>query len=83
MDRAEVHDRQGSGDVAPGLARALAYAAAPLFAAMALWSGLSANTMDVLCTSLHDGSPLGGMGVMYALMSLFHAGPWLRLIQRR
>jgi len=81
-DRA-LRDRQGSGDAAPGLVRALGYAAAPLFAAMALWSGLSANTIDVLCTSVNDGSPLGGMGVMYALMSLFHAGPWLRLIQRR
>ena len=80
-DRA-LRDRRGSGDADPRLVRALGYAAAPVFAAMALWSGRSANTMDLLCTSLHDGSPLGGMGVMYALMSLFHVGPWLRLIRR-
>lgn len=83
MDRAARNDarrdRTGSGDAAPGLARVLGYAAAPVFAAMAVIAGGEA---DMLCTTLYWGSPLGGMGVMYALMSLFHVGPWLRLIRR-
>lgn len=87
MDRAAgdqtLRDRRGSGDAAPGLANALGYAAAPVFAAMAVVTGLTGAPADMLCTTLYGGSPLGGMGVMYALMGLFHAGPWLRLIQRR
>src|SRR5581483_6893275 len=31
----------------------------------------------------HDASPLGGMALMYALMSVFHAAPWLKLISSR
>lgn len=87
MDRAAgdraLRDRPGSGDTAPGLVRALGYAAAPVFAAMAVVTGLAGGEADLLCTSLYGGSSLGGMSVMYALMGLFHAGPWLRLIQRR
>lgn len=77
-----LRDRSGSGGAAPGLVNALGYAAAPVFAAMAVVTGLSGGEADVLCTSLHGGSPFGGMGVMYALMSLFHAGPWLKLLRR-
>jgi hypothetical protein len=43
------------------VAQALRLATAPVFAAMAL---------------------LTGMVTMYALMSVFHAGPWLELIAR-
>jgi hypothetical protein len=28
-------------------------------------------------------SPLGGMALMYLLMSLFHAAPWLKLVSGR
>lgn len=86
MDRAAgdriLRDRIGSDDAAPALVRALGYAAAPVFALMALWTGAFGGPADILCTSLYGDSSLGGMAVMYALMSLFHAGPWLRLIQR-
>ena len=68
---------------ADAVVRALGYAAAPVFAAMAILTILSGGDTDMFCMSLHGGSPLGGMGAMYALMSLFHAGPWLRLIQGR
>jgi hypothetical protein len=30
-----------------------------------------------------DASPLGGMVLMYGLMSLFHLAPWLRLVAGR
>jgi len=73
----------GSGGAAPGLARVLSLAAAPVFAAMALWTALAGGAPDSLCVSLHGGAPLTGMGAMYTLMSVFHAGPWLKLIGGR
>lgn len=87
MDRAAgdriLRDRIGSDDAAPDIVRLLSLAAAPVFALMALWTGAFGGPADMLCTSLYGDSPLGGMAVMYTLMSLFHAGPWLRLIQHR
>jgi hypothetical protein len=74
----------GSGSVAaPGATGLLAFAAAPTFAAMALWNGLSAGQPDMLCIGMQDGSPLGGMTLMYLLMSAFHLAPWLRLLSSR
>nr|WP_137046728.1 hypothetical protein [Pseudolabrys sp. FHR47] len=75
-------DRLGSGDAAPDIVRLLSLAAAPVVALMALWTGAFGGPADMLCTYLGGGSPMDGMAMMYALMSLFHAGPWLRLIQR-
>ena len=43
------------------------------FAVMALLAGVFGGG------HMH-GSPLGGMGAMYLLMGVFHAGPWLGLI---
>jgi hypothetical protein len=59
-----------------GAAEYLSLAAAPTFAAMALATAAGAGPIDMLCSA----SPLGGMVPMYVLMSVFHAGPWLRLI---
>ena len=73
----------GSGSAAPGLARMLGFAAMPVFALMALWTGLSGGPSDMLCMSTQGSSPLDGMAMMYGLMSVFHAAPWLRLVQRR
>ena len=68
---------ESSGSVAGWLS----LAAAPVFAAMALLPGLpGGDARDVICASAH-GSPLGGMAVMYALMSAFHLAPWLKLLQ--
>ena len=58
----------------------LCLAATPIFAAMAL---ATVGDGDMLCT-MPGMSALGGMSVMYLLMSLFHAAPWLkRMTQSR
>jgi len=64
-------------------ANGLVLAAAPTFALMALWTGLFADRSDLLCMGMQDASPVNGMALMYALMSAFHAAPWLRWIGRR
>ena len=58
----------------------LALVAAPTFAGMALLTGVG-GTPDILCAG--ESSALGGMGLMYLLMSAFHLAPWLRLIGRQ
>ncbi len=70
----------GSGNAAPGETTLLSFAAAPTFALMALWIGLSDDHSEALCISGPDVSPLGSMATMYALMGVFHAVPWLNLI---
>lgn len=65
-----------------GAAEWLHLMAAPVFAIMALVTGLSGNgAMTMLCA--HEASPLSGMAAMYALMSAFHIGPWLTMFSRR
>ena len=62
------------------MADGLALAAAPTFAVMALLTGvLDSGPAEMLCSATHV-SPLSGMAMMYLLMSVFHATPWLRLI---
>jgi hypothetical protein len=36
----------------------------------------------MMCSATHDAWQLGGMVPMYALMSAFHSGPWLKWIFR-
>ena len=61
------------------LTRGLALAASPCFALLALWSLIQgAGAGGALCSAAGMAPP-GGMTMMYALMSLFHASPWLRL----
>lgn len=57
---------------------ALALAAAPAFAIMALLTALS-GVPDMSCMAARDVPLPGGMVPMYLLMSLFHLSPWLRL----
>ena len=69
-------------DGARSIARWLSLAAAPTFAAMALWS-LFGSQLDMLCAAMQGPSPISGMTVMYLLMCAFHVAPWLRLISGR
>jgi hypothetical protein len=70
--------------VGPGLADGLCLAATPTFAVMALVSAtLGDPALNLLCAAAQEASPLGGMVPMYALMSVFHAAPWLRLVPNR
>lgn len=54
----------------------LALAATPVFAVMAVLTTLTEGH-----PSASHGSALGGMPLMYALMSLAHLTPWLRLVR--
>lgn len=64
--------------------RWLGLAAAPTFAVMALTTGLSeARASVTICGPVPDGSPLGGMTLMYLLMTGFHLGPWLKAASRQ
>jgi hypothetical protein len=64
-------------DLPSHAAAALRFAAAPTFALLAMLTGGGA---DMLCM---PASPMGGMSLMYGLMSAFHLSPWLRSIARR
>jgi hypothetical protein len=81
--RHDVETCAGGGHAASGAASWLGLAAAPTFAIMALWTGLFSAQPDMLCMGMQDASPLSGMALMYALMSAFHAAPWLKLSSRR
>jgi hypothetical protein len=62
----------------------LCLAATPIFGIMTLLSVIaSGSAPDVLCSAAQHISWLGGMAPMYALMSAFHAAPWLRLMGGR
>ena len=64
-----------------GAADWLSLAATPSFALMAVLT--AHGQADMFCLGAGHGSLLGGMVPMYALMSVFHSAPWIRLISRR
>ena len=61
----------------------LGLAAAPVFAILALWTASSGAEPGVLCMGMQGTSPLNGMALMYALMSIFHAAPWMKAVSSR
>ncbi|MGY5804834.1 hypothetical protein ACXHMN_26135 [Rhizobium sp. LEGMi12c] len=81
---AESNERAGGHAAGPALpviaSRWLVLAAAPSFALMTALSAYGAGG-DIIC-SAQDSPMLSGMVPMYLLMSLFHCGPWLRLLAR-
>ena len=72
---------EASGRRPPALADVLALAASPTFAVMAVATGVAGGGDAMLCGPV-AAAPLGGMAAMYALMSAFHAAPWLRRFRR-
>jgi len=74
--------REGES-VALGAVDMLSLAGAPTFAFMALLTGLLDAGPPDICSAAQHASPLNGMVVMYALMSAFHAAPWLKLTSSR
>jgi hypothetical protein len=86
MSRVVRHDaetRAGGGHAASGAARWLGLAATPAFTVMALWTGVFGGQPDMLGMGMQHASPFSGMVVMYALMGVFHASPWLNLVSNQ
>ena len=82
-DRGRADRPEAEAPVALGLADRLALVAAPAFAIMALVSAMPGNSPTAMLCGGARSAPLGGMVVMYSLMSAFHAAPWLRLLTAR
>jgi glycerol-3-phosphate acyltransferase PlsY len=64
------------------LAGWLGLAAAPTFALMAWISAVSSPGMT-MCSAASAFMPINDMALMYLLMSLFHASPWLKVFPAR
>ena len=58
-------------------------AATPTFAVLALLAAAPGSSHEMMGSTAHGASPLGGMVLMYVLMSAFHTAPWLKLVSRR
>jgi hypothetical protein len=72
--------RAKNGKVASlGAAQCLNLAAAPIFAVMALATGLLGGD----AANMNCSSPLNSMALMYVVMSAIHLAPWLKLIANR
>jgi len=81
--RAARVDGEQTHAAVSALTHALYLAAAPTFAVMAVLTYMSGGNADMMCSGAHGAWRLSGMVPMYALMSAFHSGPWLKWIVRR
>jgi hypothetical protein len=72
---------QPTSNLAGFAAGSLSFAASPLFAAMAAFSGNSPGS--IICSAVSALLPINDMALMYLLMSLFHMTPWLTLLSQR
>lgn len=72
----------GGNRAASAIVGWLSLAAAPTFAVMAVLSAAQESTAAGVLCAIQHASPLTGMAAMYALMSVFHIAPWLRLIAK-
>ncbi|WP_040678607.1 hypothetical protein [Nitratireductor pacificus] len=59
--------------------RWLGLAATPTFAVMA-WISATGATGMTMCSAVPAFIPINDMALMYALMSLFHLSPWMKLL---
>lgn len=73
----------GSNFSSRSIRGAIGLAAAPTFAAMAVVSGLFQDELAAICSGGSGALPLTGMVWMYILMSVFHVGPWLRVLENQ
>lgn len=86
IDAGDEHRSRGWRAIARGAADGLHLAAAPAFALMALLTAMQdsdAHQMNCMGMGMADASPWNSMSLMYLLMSVFHAMPWMRLLARR
>jgi hypothetical protein len=60
----------------------MSLAAAPICAVMVLVSATHHGAESAMCSNMSTLPYPGSMGMMYALMGLFHIGPWLTLHAR-
>lgn len=58
----------------------LSFIAAPSFLLMGVLCSLYGGDLDIICGSSEGISYLTGMPFMYFLMSVFHLGPWFRVL---
>jgi hypothetical protein len=80
-----IRSESGSSTASTALRAAdwLCLAATPAFAIAALLTGVfGGGQPDILCLAAEHTSPMGGMTLMYLLMSAFYSPPWLHLIRR-
>jgi hypothetical protein len=70
--------RMKVGTLHTGRAGPLGFAATPTFAVMASVSAVGAPDMAI-CSATAFLLPIDEMALMYALMSIFHLAPWLKL----
>jgi len=84
MIQHETGTREANGVTALRASDWLSLCATPTFAIMAIMAWTHDGSMPgMLCAAMGTGFAPSGMSLMYALMSAFHLGPWLKLFSRR